>query len=136
MAALLLMQHEKFPMRNIHSILIVVLSLLVTASTCKKMEPGDYRDFSGNKINLIGCWALSEVQYKTAGVIESHTVVPESVMEFAENNRSISEDDPMYERGKTYYFHVIDGNTIYSEENVSSNSVLVNYYVRTTINNQ
>lgn len=29
------------------------------------MEPGDYKDFSGAKINLLGAWVLSEAQYKT-----------------------------------------------------------------------
>jgi hypothetical protein len=46
------------------------------------------------------------------------------------NNRGLGEDDSNYERGKTYYFHVIDGNTLSSEEKVSSNSTVVNIYTR------
>ena len=129
------------------------------------MEPGDYKDFTGAKINLLGAWVLSEVQYKTAGVVESHPVTPESVMEFAEKgigytrdmtgdildswhyvtyrasvtiftseeweiNRSLGEDDSNYRRGKTYAFHVVDENTISSEEKVSSNSYIVNFFTR------
>lgn len=39
--------------------------MVFSASTCEKMEPGDYKDFSGAKINLLGAWVLSEAQYKT-----------------------------------------------------------------------
>jgi len=140
-------------------------ALVLCASTCEKMEPGDYHDFQGNKINLLGGWTLSEVLYKTAGVVESHLCEPESVMEFSvkgigytkdldgnvldtwhyetyrasvtifteaewENNRSLGEDDDQYERGKTYCFHVIDENTISSEEKVSSNTYIVNIFTR------
>jgi len=139
--------------------------ILLTASTCEKMLPGDYRDFAGNKTNLLGCWGLVEVQYRTAGVIETKAVDPETLMEFAqdgigytktldgeildsyhyevsrasvtfytnaewENNRYLGEDDPEYERGKTYCFHIIDADTISSEEKISSNSYLVNIYSR------
>ena len=152
-------------MRHFLSIIGACATIILTASTCEKMEPGDYHDYLGNKINLLGCWVLSEVQYKTAGVIESSPVTPESMMEFAakgvgytkslsgdvldswhyetyraavtiftnaewENNRGLGEDDSQYEKGKTYYFHVIDANTISSEEKVSSNSYIVNIYTR------
>ena len=149
-----------------HITFILAISTVVfSASTCEKMEPGDYRDFTGAKINLLGSWVLTEFQYKTAGVIESHPVTPESVMEFAakgigytrdlsgktldswhyetyraavtiytnsewENNRGLGEDDSQYEKGKTYYFHVVDENTISSEEKVSSNSYVVNFFTR------
>lgn len=140
-------------------------AIILSASTCEKMAPGDYHDYLGNKINLLGGWTLSKVQLKTAGVIEFREVSPESVMEFAEkgfgytknlsgeildswhyqtyrasvtiftdeewgNNRSLGEDDPQYEQGKTYYFHVIDDNTISSEEKVSSNTTAVYIYTR------
>lgn len=152
-------------MKKFLTFILAIATLVFSASTCEKMEPGDYRDFTGAKINLLGSWVLTEVQYKTAGVIESHPVTPESVMEFAEkgigytrnlsgefldswhygtfrasvtiytnaeweNNRSLGEDDSRYERGKTYCFHVVDENTISSEEKVSSNSYLVNYFTR------
>ena len=137
--------------------LLAIAAVVFSASTCEKMEPGDYRDFSGAKINLLGSWVLTEVQYKTAGVIESHPVAPESIMEFAEkgigyskdmsgavldswhyvftnaewdNNRSLGEDDSNYRHGKTYSFHVVDENTISSEEKVSSNSYIVNFFTR------
>jgi len=139
--------------------------IMLCASTCEKMEPGDYHDYTGSKINLLGGWVLTEVQYKTAGVVESYSHEPQSVMEFAgegvgytknmagevldswhyetyraavtiftneewENNRGLGEDDDQYEEGKTYYFHVIDENTISSEEKISYNSTIVNIYVR------
>ena len=46
--------------------LLAIAAVVFSASTCEKMEPGDYRDFSGAKINLLGSWVLTEVQYKTA----------------------------------------------------------------------
>ena len=145
--------------------LLAIAAVVFSASTCEKVEPGDYRDFSGAKINLLGSWVLTEVQYKTARVIESHPVAPESIMEFAEkgigytkdmsgavldswhyvtyrasvtiftnaewdNNRSLGEDDSNYRHGKTYSFHVVDENTISSEEKVSSNSYIVNFFTR------
>lgn len=152
-------------MRPYLSFLLAIATVICTASNCEKMEPGDYKDFAGTKINLLGSWVLSEVQYKTAGVVESHPCTPESVMEFAEkgigytrtltgdlldswhyqtyraavtiftnaeweNNRSLGEDDSNYLHGKTYYFHVLDENTISSEEKVSENSTLVNIFTR------
>ncbi len=152
-------------MKRYLSLLWATAIVLFSASTCEKMEPGDYKDFTGTKINLLGCWVLSEVQYKTAGVVESHPCTPESVMEFAEkgigytrnmagdildswhyqtyraavtiytndeweNNRSLGEDDSNYRHGKTYAFHVVDANTLSSEEKVSANSSLVNIFTR------
>ena len=152
-------------MKKFISIILAMATIVFSASTCEKMEPGDYKDFTGTKINLLGSWVLTEVQYHTAGVVESHPCTPESVMEFSEkgightrdmageildswhyqtfrasvtiytnaeweNNRALGEDDPRYERGKTYAFHVVDENTISSEEKVSSNSYLVNYFTR------
>ena len=152
-------------MKQFLTFLLAIAAVVFSASTCEKMEPGDYKDFTGAKINLLGSWVLSEVQYKTAGVIESHPVTPESVMEFAEkgigytrdmagnildswhyvtyrasvtiftnaewdNNRSLGEDDSNYQHGKTYAFHVVDENTISSEEKVSSNSYIVNFFTR------
>lgn len=152
-------------MKKSITFILAVATVVFSASTCEKMEPGDYKDFSGAKINLLGSWVLSEVQYKTAGVVESHPVTPESVMEFAEkgigytrdmtggildswhyvtyrasvtiftnaewdNNRSLGEDDSNYLHGKTYAFHVVDENTISSEEKVSSNSYIVNFFTR------
>ena len=152
-------------MKKFISFILAVAALVFSASTCEKMEPGDYKDFTGAKINLLGSWVLSEVQYKTAGVVESRAVTPESVMEFAEkgigytrnmtggildswhyvtyrasvtiftnaewdNNRGLGEDDSNYLHGKTYAFHVVDGNTISSEEKVSSNSSIVNFFTR------
>jgi len=152
-------------MQKYLSFLLAMAALVFTASTCEKMEPGDYHDFAGNKINLLGAWGLTEVQYKTAGVVEMHANEPQSFMEFAakgigytkdlvgnvldtwhyetyraavtiftheewENNRSLGEDDPQYEDGKTYCFHVIDENTISSEEKISSNTYVVNIFTR------
>ena len=155
----------QFIMRRLFTCILTLSTLIFSASTCEKMEPGDYHDFAGAKINLLGSWVLSEVQYKTAGVIETHPCIPESVMEFAskgigytktisgdlldtwhyetyraavtiftnaewENNRGLGEDDSQYEKGKTYYFHVLDDNTISSEEKVSSNTYITNIYTR------
>ncbi|MBP5218221.1 MAG: hypothetical protein J6Z47_04660 [Bacteroidales bacterium] len=147
------------------SLALAFVSMALCASTCEKMEPGDYRDHLGNKINLLGGWVLSEVQYKTAGIIESRGVDARSVMEFAgnglgytksfsgavedtwhyeiyraavtiyteaewENNKGLGEDDDQYERGKTYYFHIVDDDTVTSEEKISSNTYVVNVYSR------
>ncbi|MBQ2149942.1 MAG: hypothetical protein II434_00235 [Bacteroidales bacterium] len=152
-------------MRKNISLILAMASVVLCASTCEKMEPGDYHDYLGNKINLLGGWVLSEVQYKTAGVLESRMIDAQSVMEFAgngmgftkslrgdvidswhyevyrgsvtiytdaewENNRALGEDDDRYERGLTYSFHVIDDDTISSEEKVSSNSYVINIYTR------
>lgn len=152
-------------MRKILIGMLAFSAIILSASTCEKMQPGDYHDYLGNKINLLGAWALSEVRIKTAGVIESRECVPESVMEFAEkclgytkdlsgnildswhyetyraavtiftndeweNNRGLGEDDNQYEKGKTYYFHVVDEDTISSEEKVSSNTTAVCFYTR------
>lgn len=152
-------------MRRILIGMLACAAIILSASTCEKMQPGDYHDYLGNKINLLGPWTLSEVQIKTAGVIESRECIPESVMEFAEkglgytkdlsgnildswhyetfraavtiitneeweNNRGLGEDDSQYEKGKAYYFHVVDENTISSEEKVSSNTTAVYFYTR------
>ena len=47
-----------------------------------------------------------------------------------ENNRSLGEDDSNYERGKTYYYKVTDGNNIYYEEKVTEGTTLVNHFTR------
>lgn len=152
-------------MRRYLVYIMALATIVFSASTCEKMEPGDYHDYLGNKINLIGPWVLAEVQVKTAGVIETHRYNPESVMEFApkgqgytkdmfgdvldtwhyetyraavtiftseewENNQGLGEDDSQYEQGKTYYFHVVDEDTISSEEKVSSNTYTVYFYTR------
>lgn len=101
---------------------LALATVVFSASTCEKMEPGDYHDYLGNKINLLGAWALTEVQVRTAGVIFTN--------DEWENNRGLGEDDSQYEQGKTYYFHVVDEDTISSEEKVSSNTVMVNFYTR------
>lgn len=146
-------------MRRFFTCILTLAALLLSASTCEKMEPGDYHDYTGAKINLLGSWVLTGVQYKTAGVVETHPCTPETLMEFApkglgytrtltgelldswhyetyraavtiftqaewENNRGLGEDDNQYEKGKTYYFHVLDDNTISSEETVSSNTYI------------
>ena len=53
-------------MKKLISFILVAATVVFSASTCEKMEPGDYKDFSGAKINLLGAWVLSEAQYKTA----------------------------------------------------------------------
>ena len=152
-------------MRKRFTLVLTLASICLCASTCEKMEPGDYHDYLGNKINLLGDWVLTAVQYKTAGVMEMRPVDAQSVMEFAdkglgytkdlrgnvldtwhyeiyrasvtiytedewENNRGLGEDDDQYERGKTYNFHVLDDNTISSEEKVASNTWVVNIFTR------
>ena len=152
-------------MRRILIGMLAFSAIILSASTCEKMQPGDYHDYLGNKINLLGAWTLSEIRIKTAGVIESHECTPESVMEFAEkglgytkdlsgaildnwhyetyraavtiftqeeweNNRGLGEDDSQYEKGKTYYFHVVDENTISYEEKLTSNTSAEYFYIR------
>ena len=66
-------------MKRYLSLLWAIAIVLFSASTCEKMEPGDYKDFTGTKINA---------------------------------------------------FHVVDANTLSSEEKVSANSSLVNIFTR------
>lgn len=47
-----------------------------------------------------------------------------------ENNQYLSESDPQYERGTTYYFKVIDSQTISSRESISGGSYVVNIFSR------
>lgn len=47
-----------------------------------------------------------------------------------ENNKYLSEDDSRYERGTTYYFKVVDGQTISSKESISEGSYIVNIFSR------
>ena len=123
-------------MKKLISFILAATIVVFSASTCEKMKPGDYKGFTGAKINLLGSWVLSEVQYRTAGVVESHPVTPESVMEFAEKGIGYTRDmtgdilDSNYQHGKTYAFLVVDENTISSEEKVSSNSHIVNFFTR------
>jgi len=46
------------------------------------------------------------------------------------NNRSLSDDDPQYEHGKTYYFKVIDENTMSYRDQIASGTYLVNILSR------
>ena len=46
------------------------------------------------------------------------------------NNQYLSEDDSQYERGATYYFKVIDNQTISSKEPISGGSYVVNIFAR------
>ena len=79
-------------MRRYLVCILAFATVVFSASTCEKMEPGDYHDYLGNKINLLGPWVLSEVQVKTAGVIETHRCNPESVMEFASKGQGYTKD--------------------------------------------
>ena len=79
-------------MRRYLVCILAFATVVFSASTCEKMEPGDYHDYLGNKINLLGPWVLSEVQVKTAGVIETHRCNPESVMEFAPKGQGYTRD--------------------------------------------
>jgi len=47
-----------------------------------------------------------------------------------ENNRYLSDDDPMYEEGKTYYFRIQDENTIWYREKVTSGSYITHVFAR------
>ena len=48
-------------MRRYLLCILALATVVFSASTCEKMEPGDYHDYLGNKINLLGAWALTEV---------------------------------------------------------------------------
>ncbi len=45
-------------------------------------------------------------------------------------NQYLSDEDPEYERGRTYYFKVIDQNTISSREQLTSGTYIVNIFSR------
>lgn len=45
-------------------------------------------------------------------------------------NQYLSDEDPGYERGRTYYFKVIDQNTISSREQITSGTYIVNIFSR------
>lgn len=46
------------------------------------------------------------------------------------NNLNRSDEDPDYERGRTYYFKVIDQNTISSREQITSGTYIENIFSR------
>ena len=79
-------------MRRYLLCILALATVVFSASTCEKMEPGDYHDYLGNKINLLGAWALSETQVRTAGVIESRPCSPQSVMEFEPKGLGYTKD--------------------------------------------
>ena len=81
-------------MRKHFTCLLALAAIVLTASTCEKMEPGDYRDYLGHKINILGAWTLTEVQIRTAGVIESRPFTPQSLMEFAEKGLGYTKEYP------------------------------------------
>lgn len=143
----------------------IAAAALLLFTGCEASIPGDYQDSAGNKINLLGCWGLVEVQYKTAGVVTRNELTPDMMMEFAqkgigyskltdgtvldsfhyaiyrgsvtiytneewENNRGLNEDDSEYERGLTYFFRIIDQDTIASEEWITANSSVTNVFAR------
>jgi len=72
--------------------MLALSAMILCASTCEKMQPGDYHDYLGNKINLLGSWSLSGIQLQTAGVIEYREHTPESVMEFAAEGFGYTKD--------------------------------------------
>ena len=156
-------------MKNVLNLFLALSMVVLSASTCDKEDRNLYKDSNGNVTELIGRWGLVEVQYNTAGVTESRTLEPESLMEFQEkgvgrslrlcadgrldeistfhyekyrgsvtifteeewrNNQQRSEEDPDYSRGTTYYFKVIDYDTISSRERVTDGTYLVNIFRR------
>ena len=56
-------QKSLVTMKKFITFILAISTVVFSASTCEKMEPGDYRDFTGAKINLLGSWVLTEVQY-------------------------------------------------------------------------
>lgn len=156
-------------MKRFFTLVLAAAFVILTASTCDKESYKLYRDTNGNTTSIFGAWGLVEVQYWTAGVVETRAVQTESLMEFFEdgrgrslrmlpdgteeeiypfyyekypgsitiftveewkNNRNLSQEDNRYMRGKTYWFKVIDQDTISSKENVSSGSYIVNVFAR------
>ena len=156
-------------MKRFLGLFAIVAAVMMTASTCDKESFKLYKDSDGNPISLIGAWGLIEVQYHTAGVVETHEVETESLMELMEggkgrtlkiledgsreeistfhyekfpgaitilteeeyeNHQNYTHEDSQYMPGITYYFKVIDSNTISSKEKVSDGSYLINIFAR------
>lgn len=112
-------------MKRFFSSILVFAAITLCASTCDKTIPGDYHDSAGKKINLLGGWTLSEVQIRTAGVIESHETTPESVMEFGEKGvgftKSVESDGIL----NTWHYEIYRGAVvIFTEEEWDKNRSL------------
>ena len=105
--------------------LLAIAAVVFSASTCEKMEPGDYRDKGIGYTKDMSGAVLDSWHYVTYRA--SVTIFTNAEWD---NNRSLGEDDSNYRHGKTYAFHVVDENTISSEEKVSSNSYIVNFFTR------
>jgi len=110
-----------------HSFRFMVLAIwtLFSASTCEKYDPDIYHDTDGNRVELIGRWGLTEVEYHTAGIVEKRQVSPTSLMEFIHGDRGKTlskEDDGSWKEDGTFRYEVYRGSvTIFTEEEWENN---------------
>lgn len=112
-------------MRNVLKLFFALAVVLLSASTCDKEQMKLYKDSNGNTTDIIGKWGLVEVQYVTAGVSESRTVEPESLMEFMDGGRGRSlriRQDGTCEQTDTFRYEKYRGGiTMYTEEEWRNN---------------
>ena len=104
---------------------VVLAMTTVSLASCDKEAYKLYRDYNGQTISLIGRWGLVEVQYWTAGVVESHTVEPTSVMEFMEDGKGrtiVFLADGSEKTIDTFHWEKYPGSiTIFTEEEWENN---------------
>lgn len=98
---------------------------IFSLASCDKEALKLYRDYDGNTVSLIGRWGLVEVQYWTAGVVESHSIEPTSMMEFMENGKGrtlMFLDNGNEKTVNTFYWEKYPGSvTIFTEEEWENN---------------
>lgn len=104
---------------------VALAMTILSLASCDKEAYKLYRDYKGNTISLIGRWGLVEVQYWTAGVVESHPVEPTSVMEFMEEGKGrtiVFLADGSEEVIDTFHWEKYPGSvTIFTEEEWKNN---------------
>lgn len=104
---------------------VALAMTILSLASCDKEAYKLYRDYKGNTISLIGRWGLVEVQYWTAGVVESHPVEPTSVMEFMEEGKGrtiVFLADGGEEVIDTFHWEKYPGSvTIFTEEEWKNN---------------
>lgn len=118
-------------MKRIIYLILAMSFIVMTASTCDKDSSYMYRDIEGNSVVLLGSWGLVEVQYHTAGVIESRQNDPETLMEFREKGRGrtlqIRQDGSRKEMDTFRYEKYRGSITIFTEEEYKEYEEYRNY---------
>lgn len=112
-------------MKRAITFILALTAVILSVTCCDKESLKLYRDYSGNRISLIGSWGLVEVQYWTAGVFRTEELEPESLMVFKENGLGESvalKSDGSRELISTFHWEKYPGSvTLYTEEEFENN---------------